>query len=65
MRKDVKKHDIHIKLKSYKLEFLGELVVYQESNVEKAQGISNGNNLDFFSPTISKLGLRNDWCVWV
>ena len=27
MREGVKRHDIHIKLKSYKLELLGELVV--------------------------------------
>ena len=27
MREGVKKHDIHIKLKSYKLELLGKLVV--------------------------------------
>ena len=27
MREGVTKHDIHIKLKSYKLELLGELVV--------------------------------------
>ena len=28
VREGVKEHDIHIKPKSYKLEFLGELVIY-------------------------------------
>ena len=45
VREGVKKHDIHIKPKSYKIEFLRELVVYH-----KQKGITREakRNLSFF-----------------